>query len=347
MDRLLADLLAVRRRSSRWASALVVVGGVALGGAVVRGIGVEEECVPAREKLGSIWDAGVRVEVREALRTQAQSGTGDAWLQLEPQLDAYASEWSDAYERACSDREAADEELALHRRLCLAAQLRRLGALSHQLAQGDVVELGRAAMAVPQWDRPNSCHDPEFLRGWVELSALQNAPAPQGSEDGLVSDFEGEPITRFGAGWLKSDDTLAGGDSEAALDLVDGGANGSAHAMKITGIVREHGRDWGWAGAMFFPGAQPMAPANLTDTRRIVFAVRGDPGTYVVMVFSQSRGWEPGLVPFNAAQDWSTVEIATSDFAVPLYDVTGIFIGKGDDGRFELFIDDVRLETTP
>ena len=72
--------------------------------------------------------------------------------------------------------------------------------------------------------------------------------------------------------------------------------------------------------------------------------VRGDPGVYGAMVFSQSKGWEPGLVRFEADREWKPIEITLADLAVPLYDVTAIFIGRVDDGPFELLLDDVRLD---
>ncbi len=64
------------------------------------------------------------------------------------------------------------------------------------------------------------------------LAKLKEAPAPPGSERGLISDFEGEKATTktgFGAGWMVSTDALRGGKSKAEVALV-GGARLSARA---------------------------------------------------------------------------------------------------------------------
>ena len=75
-----------------------------------------------------------------------------------------------------------------------------------------------------------------IVRQRTDASAkLKNAPAPPGSESGLIDDFEGEQaVTRasFGAGWMVSTDAMIGGKSKAETTLVDGGANGSAHALQ-------------------------------------------------------------------------------------------------------------------
>jgi Amidohydrolase family len=72
------------------------------------------------------------------------------------------------------------------------------------------------------------------------LVKMKNAPAPQGSESGLISDFEGEQATTktsFGAGWTISTDALRGGKSKAQSAVVNAGASGSAHALRISGTI--------------------------------------------------------------------------------------------------------------
>ena len=45
----------------------------------------------------------------------------------------------------------------------------------------------------------------------------------------------GEIDGAFGAGWMVSTDEMIGGSSTGDMAVVDGGANGSAHAMRVTG----------------------------------------------------------------------------------------------------------------
>ena len=104
--------------------------------------------------------------------------------------------------------------------------------------------------------------------------AQKKAAAPQGSEAGIVSDFEGgKPSARFGFGWSISTDAMRGGQSKADMQVVSGGAEGSKHALEISGDVSEGAISW--AGAMFFPGTAPMSPANLSGRKAIAFWAKG------------------------------------------------------------------------
>src|SRR5215472_4073371 len=70
----------------------------------------------------------------------------------------------------------------------------------------------------------------------AEAANSKNSPTPAGSESGLISNFEsGRPDANFGAGWSVSTDSIAGGKSTGAMDVVTGGANGSQHALDVSG----------------------------------------------------------------------------------------------------------------
>jgi len=179
------------------------------------------------------------------------------------------------------------------------------------------------------------------------LAKLKTAPAPPGSEQGLISDFEGEKATTktaFGAGWMVSTDSLRGGKSKADVSL-DGGARGSAHALKITGTI-EAGPGQHWAGVMFSPGSQTMTPANLSAKRGISFWARGDGKPMYVMVFSQARGFVPAMKTFHAGREWASFQFDWTAFdGLDGSGTFGIFFGGGAEaGPFELQLDDVKLE---
>ena len=180
------------------------------------------------------------------------------------------------------------------------------------------------------------------------LAKLKNAPAPPGSESGLISDFEGVNAatkTPFGAGWMVSTDALRGGKSKAESTVVAAGANGSAHALKITGTI-DPAPGQHWAGVMFCPGPQPMSPANLSAKSGLSFWAKGDGKPAYVMVFSQSRGFIPALKTFIAPRDWKEFRYDWKDFdGLDGTGTLGIFLGGGaESGPFELQLDDVRLE---
>jgi hypothetical protein len=180
------------------------------------------------------------------------------------------------------------------------------------------------------------------------MAKARNLPAPPGSEAGLISDFEGEKAaskTAFGAGWMVSTDAFIGGKSKAEIAVAEGGAGGSAHALKVTGTIAP-GSGQHWAGVFFSPGAAPMTPANLSGKSGLSFLARGDGKTASVMVFSQARGFAPVIKTFNAGREWKPFHFDWKDFdGLDGTQTLGIFWGGGNEpGPFELLIDDVRLE---
>ena len=126
------------------------------------------------------------------------------------------------------------------------------------------------------------------------------AAAPAATTTGLVSDFDASTDLRaeFGSGWQTSTDSLMGGKSTATLTVVQGGAKKTRSALEVSGSVAG-GVAYPWAGAMFFPGATPMAPVDLSKFKEIVFWARGDGGAHQVMVFAARLGNIPATQPFT------------------------------------------------
>jgi imidazolonepropionase-like amidohydrolase len=183
------------------------------------------------------------------------------------------------------------------------------------------------------------------------VEQLRSAPAPKGSESGLVSDFESDsagsatPRANFGAGWMLSLDAMMSGKSTGTLRVVSGGASGSAKALEISGRI-DPAFAYPWAGAMFSPGPQPMAPANLSSKKEIVFWARGDGREYRVMLFAQSIGMQPAIANFRAPVEWTEVRFPFSRFGgIEGHDVQAIlFSGGPQAGDFRFFIDGVRVQ---
>jgi imidazolonepropionase-like amidohydrolase len=180
------------------------------------------------------------------------------------------------------------------------------------------------------------------------LVKLKTAPAPPGSESGLISDFEGEQAATkacFGAGWVASTDAMRGGKSKAVSTVVDGGANGSAHALKIAGTI-DPAAGQRWGGVMFSPGSRTMTPTNLSGKSGLSFWAKGDGKPAYVMVFSQARGFVPAMKTFITPRDWKQFHYDWNEFdGLDGAGTLGIFLGGGvETGPFELLLDDVRLE---
>jgi imidazolonepropionase-like amidohydrolase len=182
-----------------------------------------------------------------------------------------------------------------------------------------------------------------------EKSAVEEArqsPAPAGSESGLVSDFEeGKPSAKFGFGWIVSTDKFTGGKSTAEFKVVPEGAHGSKGSLLITGEITNDFA-YPWAGAMFFPGAAPMQPANLSSKKRITFWAKGDGQTYRIMLFAQSGGSIPPSKSFVAGPEWKEYSFPLSQFSgMDGHDLMGLlFAGGPATGKFAVQIDDVRLQ---
>jgi imidazolonepropionase-like amidohydrolase len=178
-----------------------------------------------------------------------------------------------------------------------------------------------------------------------KAAQAKNAAAPDNSESGWISDFEGDSIAaNFGAGWMKSTDAMMGGKSKVEYKLTPGGAEGSRGALQIKGEIIE-GSQFRWAGAFFCPGKPPMTPVNLSSKKAISFWAKGDVRTYAVEIFAQSLGYIPAIKTFSVGAEWKEFKFPFTDFNLDGSDIMGIFIGaSGEPGAFTMTIDNVRLE---
>jgi ABC-type multidrug transport system permease subunit len=167
------------------------------------------------------------------------------------------------------------------------------------------------------------------------------------SPSGLVSDFDdvapgAQPKSRFGAGWMVSTDAMQGGKSTAEMSVVEGGAKGSKGALRVRGEILA-GAAFPWAGAMFSPGAQPFAPADLSSRKEISFWAKGDGKTYRIMMFSQSRGTIPASQDFVAGNEWKQYTFTLSSFSgIDGREIQGVlFSALPGSGKFSFTIDEV------
>jgi imidazolonepropionase-like amidohydrolase len=183
-------------------------------------------------------------------------------------------------------------------------------------------------------------------KGKSAVEQERQSPAPAGSESGIVSDFEEEkPIAKFGFGWTVSTDSVAGGKSTAEYKVVPEGAHGSKGSLLITGEITQDFA-FPWAGAMFFPGAAPMQPANLASKKEITFWAKGDGKTYRIMLFAKSGGAIPPTESFVAGPEWKEYRFSLSQFnGMDGHDLMGLlFAGGTAPGKFAFQIDDVRFQ---
>ena len=159
----------------------------------------------------------------------------------------------------------------------------------------------------------------------------------------LVSDFEaGNLSVAFGQPWVVSTDVVAGGASEADLRVVEGGAAGSGHALQVEGEVRE-GFAFPWAGAMFMPGAEPFAGADLSNKPTLHFFAKGENGPYRVQVFCDNLGQIPAEQPFEVGPEWQPYALDLATFnGCDAGGVQAVVFSAGPGpGAFAFFLDEV------
>ena len=174
------------------------------------------------------------------------------------------------------------------------------------------------------------------------------APAPAGSESGVVSTFDdGKIVANFGS-WMGAGDSMNGGKSMAKIEVVEPGAANSKGALQVTGEVVAGG-PFLFAGALYSPGAAPMQPANLSGKKSISFWAKGDGKSYTLLVLTESRngqsGEAPGMTTFVAGPEWKQYTFPFTTFDTDGSDLSGIgFIRVQEPGKFQFQIDQVEFK---
>jgi imidazolonepropionase-like amidohydrolase len=213
------------------------------------------------------------------------------------------------------------------------------------LVRGDPTTDIRATRAIVAVWRAGVRLDRDAYRAEIDKAKLA-AGKLKGPGVMLVSDFEGKEIaSAFGAGWQVSTDSLMRGKSTAEMKLAGDGADGSKSSLLVTGNI-DGGLPFAWAGAMFYPGPFPFAPADLSGKKRLTFWAKGDGKPARVMLFAQKLGRQPASNDFTPDKEWKRVSFDLSSFnKIDGSDLQGLlFTGGPAPGKFEFQIDDVTFE---
>lgn len=177
---------------------------------------------------------------------------------------------------------------------------------------------------------------------------VATAPVPKGSEADVVSDFEGGKVAAAYGMWIPANDSMNGGKSTSKLDVVEGGAAGTKHAMQVSGEVVP-GSPFPFGGALFSPGPAPMQPANLSRKSTISFWARGDGSTYTLILLTQERngqnGEAPAMTSFVAGAEWKQYTFPFSTFETDGSDISGIgFVRMQEPGKFQFLVDELQIK---
>jgi imidazolonepropionase-like amidohydrolase len=169
----------------------------------------------------------------------------------------------------------------------------------------------------------------------------------------VLSDFEGaKPTAAFGSDWLASSDAIAGGNSQAHVEIVAGGAADSGYALRLSGEVKPlsgevkpgFSKEPG-AGAIYFPGRSPLTPADLSAAQGLRFSARGDGATYRIIVTTGGETPKRSARTFVAGPAWQEQSFRWSDFEIAdASAVQSIAIVAGPAaGRYNLLLDQVAI----
>ncbi len=161
------------------------------------------------------------------------------------------------------------------------------------------------------------------------------APAPHGA---VTVDFEDGIDSGFGSGWQVTTDAMNGGASTAELAVEEG-------ALVVSGETRV-GFAFPWAGAIWFPGPQPMQAVDFSGRSVLRFRTRGDGRSYTVMLFGAGAATTvPPMVPFVSGPEWTVIEIPLESFATadPSIIAGLAFVAQAPLGSFAFELDDVEI----
>ncbi len=172
----------------------------------------------------------------------------------------------------------------------------------------------------------------------------ETGPLPR-IEPGIVSDFsDGSLQARIGFGWAPSTDTMMGGASTVDLTVVNEKLDRGGKYLQVRGAIST-GAAFPWAGAIFFPGAQPMAPADGSHLSALSFEARGQ-GVLRLMVFSESLGWIPAQYEVPLEPSWTRFAVPFEAFeGVDRGAIKGVLFSGGPAlGPFEFALDEVGFD---
>jgi hypothetical protein len=183
----------------------------------------------------------------------------------------------------------------------------------------------------------------------LSLLALQsNAPAAGPPRVLRVDDFEdGDRRAASGLSWISVSDDLRGGTSTATLRVSGAGADGSRHALRVSGDVAAGG----FAGAWVALDGRSRA-TDISDFQGVRFRARGQGALQVAVRGGPSPGFNYAA-PFEAGAAWTPVEVRFDSLKpqrpeFPPLDLRsigwmGVSVGAGRSGPYDFEIDDVQL----
>jgi hypothetical protein len=188
---------------------------------------------------------------------------------------------------------------------------------------------------------------------WKNGQPLKREPTPA-KKNGPKA-LEGFPISSFDSSngaplfglWSATTDAMRGGKSTAQVSVIDGGAENSAKALRVSGAVVQ-ASSVVWSGAMFFTAGPAFTPVDFSDRKAISFWLRGDGRSYQVMTFSgESPQGPPSFQWIRTVRDqWQQYRLPLTQFSgADFANLRGVaIVAAAPAGEFEFLIDSFGIE---
>lgn len=122
---------------------------------------------------------------------------------------------------------------------------------------------------------------------------------------GMLGDFDADALPRA---WMPASDQMRGGRSTARIHRIDGGADGSAGALRVEVELSDQGIDGqpAWAGVFYSPGATPMAAVDASALTTLRLQVRSAQPLQLLLFSGDAA---PAVTQIAASTEWQSIDI--------------------------------------
>jgi hypothetical protein len=165
----------------------------------------------------------------------------------------------------------------------------------------------------------------------------------------MVSNFDDGKVGANYGSWMAASDSMNGGKSTSAMQVVEPGADNTKGALQVSGEVVAGSQPFAYAGAIYWPGKSPMQPVNLSGKKSISFWAKGDGKAYTLIVLTESRSGNGGEMPamtiFAAGPEWKQYTFPFSTFDTDGSDLAGLgFVHAQEPGKFQFEVDQLEIK---
>ncbi|MCG6118721.1 MAG: amidohydrolase family protein [Aquimonas sp.] len=160
-------------------------------------------------------------------------------------------------------------------------------------------------------------------------------------EPGLLANFDANALP---PAWMPASDQMRGGRSTARIIRIEGGAEGSAGALRVETRLAELGVEGqpAWAGVFFSPGPAPMAAVDASAASTLRLQLRSATPVQLLLFSGNSV---PAAVTLAAGEGWQSVEVdLTNLVGFDRMRLSGVSLSVTGSGARHFDVDEVLLD---